>query len=181
MRLWSLLLAATPAAANASSDVSACVTVHLAKAPALGANLSAVRELQGFCYDLVASEQQVRIASASARIFEQQVFMNYVLLWMVVGLTLAGVALSALQLWTSYRLAASGKGSLAEGGDLTIEQGRVAIRSSVVGVIILVISLAFFVIFVREVYTIRTIEAPQPQSATASPGEPPPHMKEIPR
>lgn len=97
--------------------------------------------------------------------YVQQQFQGNVMLWMVVAITLSGVALAGLQLLAASRLAATGHASLASDGVLSLERGKISLRSSVTGLLILVVSLAFFGIFVNWVYQLsenKPERAPQP-------------------
>jgi hypothetical protein len=85
---------------------------------------------------------------------EQQVE-GRVLLWMVVALTVSGVLMAALQLFAAYRLAAAGHGDLAASSEITLEQSKVSLKSSVTGLLILVVSFAFFIVYVLWVFTIK--------------------------
>lgn len=115
--------------------------------------------------------------------FELQQFQGIVLLWMVVAITLSGVALAALQLLAAFRLASVGIGPLASDGEVSLEQGKVSLKSSVTGLLILVVSLAFFGIYVIGVYTLDdghgapSLVGPQPTtmlSGGGGLGPPPP-------
>jgi len=86
--------------------------------------------------------------------FVQQAFDERILLWMVVGITLTGVVLAAIQLVASYRLAAMGRESMGTDGELAIESGKLSMKSSVTGLVILALSFAFFVVFVYAIYKI---------------------------
>lgn len=90
--------------------------------------------------------------------FLQQRYDEFIMLWMVVVITISGVALAAVQLAVSYRLA--GKTSadpLGQATEITVEQNRLVFKSSVTGLAILVISFAFFLVFVLEIFVIREI------------------------
>jgi len=78
-----------------------------------------------------------------------------VLLWMVVALTVSGVAMAALQLYAAYRLAQVTHGEFASSGEITLEQSKVSLKSSVTGLLILVVSFAFFIVYVLWVFTIK--------------------------
>jgi hypothetical protein len=82
---------------------------------------------------------------------------------MVVLVTLSGVGLAGLQLLASYALAAGGRGGLAEGGELKYSAEGVSFKSSVVGLMILAMSFAFFLVFIIYVYTFRPAEPADPQ------------------
>jgi hypothetical protein len=91
------------------------------------------------------------------------------MLWMVVGITISGVILAGLQLFAGYRLALVGVKGLEPSGDLTIEPKKIAINSTVTGVLILSISLAFFYVFVKYVYLIKELPIPAPNSEAGTP------------
>jgi hypothetical protein len=87
--------------------------------------------------------------------YYEQNFEDRVIMWMVVAITMSGVVLAGLQLLASYNLALSGKGMLADGNEISIENSRLSVKSAVTGLMVLVISLAFFIIYVRDVYKIK--------------------------
>lgn len=78
---------------------------------------------------------------------------------MVVAITIAGVGLAALQLFASYVLATAGKGELGSATTFTAEAGKLTLQSSITGVVILVVSLAFFWLYVERVYTITELKS----------------------
>jgi sterol desaturase/sphingolipid hydroxylase (fatty acid hydroxylase superfamily) len=92
--------------------------------------------------------------ATAQQIYANQLHQNSVIMWMVVAITLSGVILAGIQLWATYRLAQAGKGTIADGGEVMIEQNRLVVRSSVVGVVILALSFAFFAVYVLFVYRI---------------------------
>ncbi len=100
-----------------------------------------------------------------------------VILWMVVGITMSGVFLAGLQLLASYRLAVAGTGKLGDTSNIAVETGKdthkITVQSSVTGLMILVVSLAFFIVYVKWIYTIQeiSIEKPQSLSQTTAPGK----------
>ena len=85
--------------------------------------------------------------------FVFQRYENTIIMLMVVSITISGVILAGLQLFASYKLAAVGKGAFEATGEVNITSHSMAVKSSVVGVIILAISFAFFLVFVLYVYT----------------------------
>lgn len=104
-------------------------------------------------------------------IFGDQIYLNRVLLWMVVAITVSGVLLAALQLILSYRLTVMGRNAELGSGDLSIEKDKVSLKSSVIGLLILVVSLAFFTIYVYGVYTLKESPSSVPEArATSSEG-----------
>jgi hypothetical protein len=131
-----------------------------------------------------------------------QRYENNVILFMVVLITLSGVGLAGVQLMTSYKLAEGGHAMAtaakqtavtaaaaapavtppaatpAQSGDISevwLEQGKLTIRSSVTGLVVLALSLAFFFIYVAMVYTIKIPADPAPAdtpSASSAPTAP---------
>jgi hypothetical protein len=63
-----------------------------------------------------------------------------------------GVALAGIQLIASYQLALKGRAALEQHSDISIQASKISTTSSVFGVSILVISLAFFYVFVKDIY-----------------------------
>lgn len=89
--------------------------------------------------------------------FLGQYYIEKVTLWMVVFVTVAGVFLSAFQLATSYRLASRSIATNSDTHELTLETGKIVIRSSAIGLMVLFMSLAFFLIFVLNIYKIEEV------------------------
>jgi hypothetical protein len=99
--------------------------------------------------NLLYEEQVIRNEN-----FVFQRYENTIIMLMVVSITIAGVVLAGLQLLASYKLAATGKGVFEqEASEVNISSHSMAVKSSVVGVIILAFSFAFFLVFVLYVYT----------------------------
>jgi hypothetical protein len=103
------------------------------------------------------------LARAKVDLYLWQVPANWVLLVMTVVLVLSGVVLAGLQLYWSYRLGAFGESQL----EVTDRALRVA--SPFVGLLILVVSLAFFYLFVHEIYRLRETGEGVPPAAAARP------------
>jgi hypothetical protein len=94
--------------------------------------------------------------------FTRQELDERVILFLVVAITLSGVGLAGLQLLGSYKLAARRRLKFTEDSTLSLEHDKVSLRSSVTGLLILVVSLGFFIIYVKWIYMIREtgVEAP---------------------
>ncbi len=114
-----------------------------------------------FCYAKIHNQGLLNDFMLRRHSFQTQHFADVVLLWMVVFITLSGIALAALQLLGSFRLASAfgpeGAG-LAVNQSLTIENGKIALRSSVTGLFILLISLGFFYLYIAFVYKIQIVD-----------------------
>lgn len=157
------LIAAAP-----SAQESEVCSARLLKMAGQTPTLELIDRASRICDHMTASAYNSRTLEANARIYEGQLAQNTVMLWMVVAITLGGVVLAAAQLWATYRLALSGKGGLADGGEISVEAKRLAVRSSVVGVIILALSLIFFTIYVLYVFRINTVEGSDETRSTVA-------------
>jgi hypothetical protein len=158
------------------------------------AGIDTLESISAHCFNRILYTDKLSESSITRGMYIHQRYENNVILFMVVLITLAGVALAGLQLITSYKLAAGGHAlataarqsaalAVPTGGvspavadapppaispdvtELWIEQGRLTIRSSVTGLVVLTLSLAFFFIYVAMVYTIRV--PPDPQAANS--------------
>ena len=111
-----------------------------------------------FCYRKIWYQSALDDYNVRRHIFQNQYIADIILLWMVVVITLSGVCLAALQLYTSYDLSKYRLGKDGEYSEmvstLEIEKGKVALKSSVTGLFILLISFGFFYIYVILVYKI---------------------------
>ena len=127
-------------------------------------------DVSEFCYDDLRRINQLSDSSINRGLYIHQRFENNVVLFMVVLITLSGVALAGAQLLTSYNLAATGH-TLGDGAtDLSLEQGKLSIKSSVTGLVVLAISLGFFSLYIFQVYKILpSAEAKDVPSTLASP------------
>jgi hypothetical protein len=96
--------------------------------------------------------------------FVRQLLDERVTLWMVVSITVSGVVLAGLQLLTSYKLASSGHVDVARDSEVVIQRDRISLKSSITGVLILGISLAFFIVYVLGIYTIKEMPVDRPQN-----------------
>jgi hypothetical protein len=143
-----------------ATSVAACMSTYQSTVAPPPVSVTALRDLDGFCYNMIAKQLWIEEQIARDDAFVLQKFENLVMLWMVVAITLSGVGLAGLQLYASYQLALSGHGKfMADGAtDLSYSDKSVAIKSSVMGLIILVISFAFFMVFVVYLHPIRTVE-----------------------
>ena len=149
-------------------------------------NAGNLRDAREHCYSLIQAQGTLNDFAIRKMNFYQQYRANGVLMWMVVGVTFAGVVLAGLQLWASYRLAVSNKTSLLDAsGQLTLEANRLVLKSSITGLFILLVSFCFFLVFVFYVYR---FEMPADQSNLVPPPSPtlpvgglgPPPTKSVP-
>jgi hypothetical protein len=115
------------------------------------------------CYSLIRSQELLNNFYIIDLGYAQQYRTNPVLLWLVVGVTISGVILAALQLLASYQLAISRFHEMDGGGEMSLKRDQIALKSSVTGLFILLMSFAFFLVFVFYVYR---IEPPRGQFRT---------------
>jgi hypothetical protein len=106
-----------------------------------------------FCQTLIVSQHESDQQQILADDFVFQRSENIILMWMVVVITIGGVFLAGLQLLASYSLAKAGHEAMGSDTSIGITRSKIAVQSSVVGVIVLAISFAFFLVFVLYVYT----------------------------
>jgi hypothetical protein len=97
-----------------------------------------------------------------------QLLASNVLLWVVVIVTVAGVAYSGIQLATAARTGRQ------RDTTLEISAQKLRVTSSVVGIVVLAISFAFLLIFVQQVYQIRAMDLQSRSSTAAEPATKPP-------
>ncbi len=149
--------APTPTPAPVIS-IDQCTTQSLATIKSSTVDLDLLLALSNYCYERSHGDGLLNDFSIRRVKFVQQAYDERILLWMVVALTMGGVALAALQMLTSYRLSADGHLGSAEGAtEFALEKGKIALKSSVTGLFVLVFSFAFFYVFVYEIYKIKDI------------------------
>ena len=114
-------------------------------------------KINDLCFQQIEQEDGLTDSAIRRLAYLNQQEQLPVLMWMVVAITLSGVALSGLQLLAAYRLALLGRTPFEQGGQLTVDSTKASISSSVTGLIMLLISLAFFYVFVTQVYKIEDV------------------------
>jgi hypothetical protein len=112
------------------------------------------------CYSLIRSQGLLNNFYILDLTYVQQYRTNPVLLWLVVGVTISGVILAALQLLAAFQLAIVRDHEIEAGGTMSVKRQEIALKSSVTGLFILFMSFAFFIVFVLYVYR---IEPPKDQ------------------
>jgi hypothetical protein len=140
--------------------LAVCIEKYKVQTAVTTVNVGTLYDLNLFCYNSIGS--QLRIDSDKIRLdaFVFQRNENIVLLYMVVLLTISGVVLAGMQLLGSYRLALAGRGELAGGGsEIAYSATSVSFKSSVIGLTILAMSFAFFLVYIVYVYDMREISS----------------------
>lgn len=119
-------------------------------------SISKVHQFSTLCSGIIFAQHSMNDFNLRRLKMFQQQYDGIVLLWMVVAITLSGVLLAGFQLFVSFRLASVAGSGLAEAAtEITVEQNRLIFKSSVTGLAILLISFAFFLVFVLQIYTLR--------------------------
>lgn len=138
--------------------VRICADRLLERLPKQDLTVDLYNQVNTACYNQQISEGTLADWKIRKQKFTLQSYDEKIMLWMVVIITFSGIGLAALQLVASYNLAkAAGTVTPEQSQELTVEQGRIVIKSSVAGIMILAISFGFFALFVYEIYTIKEI------------------------
>jgi len=116
-----------------------------------------IRAVQEACYDRGHKQAELNEYQIRRMQFFEQYYDERIILWMVVVITVSGVALAGVQLAASYRLSLLGRAVSNKPSELTVEHGRIVLRSSALGLFILIISFAFFFVFVTQMYPTKEV------------------------
>lgn len=133
-------------------------------------SLEDIKRSTEICYSLLREQGLLKDFSVRALNYEQQYRSNGILLWMVVVITISGVILAGLQLLASYRLAVASGSNVGADSQLTLARDQIALKSSVTGLAVMLLSFAFFLVFVRYVYKIEDIGDPNQPVANLGSG-----------
>lgn len=150
-----------------SSRLDACaLTVRDEFFRTYSTRVEALNAMTKYCYTDVYMQDNLWDYEVRRTSFTIQQYQGTVLLTVVVMVTISGVALSALQLFAAFQLAMEGREKLRADSQIGIEAGKMSVKSSVAGVVILSLSLLFFVVFVKYVFPItetNTVSSSMPQ------------------
>ena len=146
-------------------SIDACVSQSLARSANMDPWDEKIRQLKYSCYEeglyqATLNEFQIRRIMLLTQVYEERIA-----LWIVVWMTTFGVVFAALQLAIASHLNLAGRLSQAEPTELALERGRIVFRSSALGISVLGMSLAFFVVFAMMMYP------RQEMSSRAQPGQ----------
>jgi hypothetical protein len=103
-------------------------------------------------------DYQIGLMQFNLEAFNAQTPQTYVVMALVILVVVAGLLLSAYQLWKSVHVA-----GVQTNSELELSAKNVRVTSSIVGIVILVISIAFLYIYVHEVYRLRFAVPPAPE------------------
>lgn len=107
-------------------------------------------------YETAFFEQETRFRESYLKAASWQVMAANWLLGLVVLLTISGILFSGYQLWTAARIAREQTTSV----ELEVSKDKIRVQTSVIGVIVLVISGVFLILFLNNVYQINFVSAP---------------------
>jgi hypothetical protein len=97
-------------------------------------------------------EYVTKVMELNIEAFNAQRWSAYVILFLVVVVVISGISFSGFQLWKSISVA-----GVQTTNELELSASKVRITSSVVGIIVLMISLAFLYIYTMQIYQIRIL------------------------
>ncbi|WP_143328243.1 hypothetical protein [Caballeronia pedi] len=100
-------------------------------------------------------EQEARMRVTRADIFAWQIFAANCVLALVAVVSIAGVSFAGLQLWAAYRIARTEATTI----ELEVSKEKIRLQTSVIGIVVLVISGFFLIIFLHDVYKIDSPDA----------------------
>jgi hypothetical protein len=136
-------------------------------------DITFLRQISDYCQAQVRGEDVLEDFNIRKSKYLQQETEGTILLWMVVGLTLSGVVMAALQLFAAYRLSQVGRGELAAASEILLERSKVSLKSSVTGLLILIVSFAFFIVYIIWVFTIKETRIDVEPASSAAPATSP--------
>jgi hypothetical protein len=94
--------------------------------------------------------------------FYAQQIASYVILILVFLVVVSGVLFSGFQLWKSVSI------GVQPNSDFELSAAKVRVTSSVVGIVVLTISLVFLFIYTQEVYQIKLIDTQPAKDAKSA-------------
>jgi hypothetical protein len=165
---WSLERTKTSTGNFRTSDyfalMEACQTQVMNAVGARPANVQSFKDIWVLCGNQLYNLDYLQDFDIRREKLLRQELDERVVLWMVVTITFSGVALAGLQLLASYKLASAGNAAFAQENDFSIEAGKLSLKSSVTGLIVLTISLIFFIVYLKWVYPIQEVNMEKPSS-----------------
>lgn len=135
-------------------------------------DLTNLTQSSSLCFDELLGQQSLRDFEVRKNVFVQQYHSGEILLWMVVAITLSGVVFAGFQIVASYKIAGSTMVEFGNDltGEITLQKDKISLKSSVTGLLILVLSFAFFLVFVKSVYTIDIARIAPPSNPIGTAG-----------
>jgi hypothetical protein len=100
-------------------------------------------------FQIASLEQQIAYTKQSVATYQWELFASSVMMWITVLVVIAGVGFSGFQLWHAARLGQNTDGTWE------VSMTGMKVTSSVVGIIVLAMSIAFVFLFLDRVYPIQ--------------------------
>ena len=97
-------------------------------------------------------EYVTKVMELNIEAFNAQRWSAYAILFLVVVVVISGISFSGFQLWKSITVA-----GVQTSNELELSASKVRVTSSVVGIVVLMISLAFLYIYTMQIYQIRIL------------------------
>lgn len=144
--------ATTAAAAQPSNDRELAAYKDMVRD--LNANLDAMKSplQQKYAqYQMQHYDELIALSQHRVNVFRWQERASEVMLWVVVLVVIAGLAFSAIQLFDALRVGRD------TNGNIELSAQGIKVTSSVVGVVVLALSIAFVVIFVNQIYSVQVV------------------------
>ena len=113
-------------------------------------------------------EQEAELRDVEIAIFRWQISAANVILILVVLLTLAAIVFCAYQLWRSSRFSKLPPNLV----DVELSISRLKFQTSLIGVVVLIASYGFLIIFTREIYQLRAVDRAASMPAAPSSSAP---------
>ena len=126
--------------------------------PTVGLRYTSTDEMQAEIGQALYADYMASLEH-NRRVFEWQLRSSRMIFWVVLVLVTIGILFSALQFWKAFRLSrpTSKTAQHEMHTELEISTRGIKVSSSVLGVIVLVISLAFLYLFLVHVYPIEYV------------------------
>lgn len=153
----------TPHTVDFSARTQACRVEVSRRLDSSKLPLADIETISNLCYNQVRGESILRDFNLRRSNLTEQLVDGKIILWMVVVITLSGVALAALQLYAAYNLSLAGRESISAPQEFILEKDRISLKSSVTGLMILVVSFGFFIVYVMWVYTAKELRQENPE------------------
>ena len=99
-------------------------------------------------------EQEAELRDVEIAIYRWQILAANVILILVVLLTLAAIVFCAYQLWRSSRFSKLPPNLI----DVELSISRLKFQTSLIGVVVLIASYGFLIVFTREIYQLRAVD-----------------------
>jgi hypothetical protein len=109
-------------------------------------------------------DYQIKLMDLNLETFQSQWLQTYTVMTLVALVVIAGLSFSAFQLWKSVGVA-----GVQLNSELEMSAKNVRVTSSVVGVVVLVISIVFLYIYTHEVYQLRFVNPYTPELSEPKP------------